>query len=143
MRDRDLPEDWAGFEAYFARVCREELEWTPAIPEVLDTLAAASPPNVPGMHPALWRVMRAPLGRQLHVQTLGLLPGDLRRRLGLSYTHRDERTFRRLAALSRRSGPVVRGPLARVRPQLRPLAPQGAGPRRRGPRTPEPQTAAA
>ncbi len=30
VRDRDLPADWAGFEEYFARVCAEELEWTPA-----------------------------------------------------------------------------------------------------------------
>ena len=94
----------------------EELEWTPAVPEVLATLAASSPPNVPGMHPALWRVLRSPMGRQLHVQTVGLLPADLRRRLGLRYTRRDARTFAILAALSRRAGPVVRGPLAEFGP---------------------------
>lgn len=116
VRDRDLPDDWAGFEAYFDRVVAEELEWTPAIPEVLATLAASKPPNVPGLHPALWRLMRAPMGKQLHVQTVGLLPADLRRRLGLSYTRRDAKTFDRLAAVSRRAGPIVRGPLAEFGP---------------------------
>ena len=45
-----------------------------------------------------------------------LLPADLRGRLGLSWTRRDQRTFDRLAALSRRAGPVVRGPLAEFGP---------------------------
>ncbi|MCW2989480.1 MAG: hypothetical protein JWM73_74 [Solirubrobacterales bacterium] len=116
VRERDLPEDWAGFEAYFEDVVRTELEWTPAIPEVLATLAASKPPNVPGMHPALWKVLRSPMGRQLHVQTLGLLPAGLRARLGLPWSQRDQRTFDRLAAISRRSGPLVRGPLREFGP---------------------------
>ena len=116
VRDRDLPETWPEFEAYFERVATTELEWTPAIPEVLATLSAAKPPNVPGLHPALWRVLRAPMGRQLHVQTIGLLGDDLRRRLGLAYSRRDARTFDRLAAISRRSGPLVRGPLREFGP---------------------------
>jgi len=116
VRDRDLPETWPEFEAYFDRVVATELEWTPAIPEVLATLSAAKPPNVPGLHPALWRVLRAPMGRQLHVQTIGLLGDDLRRRLGLAYSRRDARTFDRLAAISRRSGPLVRGPLREFGP---------------------------
>jgi uncharacterized protein (DUF2236 family) len=116
VRDRDLPETWNGFEDYFARMVAEELEWTPAVPEVLATLSSSPPPNVPGMQPALWRVLRRPLGRQLHVQTIGLLPRDLRRRLGLPYTRRDARTFAALAALSRRAAPVVRGPLAEFGP---------------------------
>lgn len=116
VRDRDLPSDWDGFRTYFDRVVASELEWTPAVPEVIATLSAARPPNVPGLHPALWRVLRAPMGRQLHVQTLGLLPADLRRRLGLAFTGRDQRTFDRLAAISRRAGPVVRGPLREFGP---------------------------
>jgi uncharacterized protein (DUF2236 family) len=143
VRGRDLPEDWPGFEDYFARMVAEELEWTPAIPEVLSTLASSRPPNVPGLHPALWRVLRAPMGRQLHVQTLGLLPPELRRRLGLPYTGRDARTFAALAAISRRSSPIVRGPLREFGPSYvrwrRRALERGdvAG------RAPEPQTAAA
>lgn len=116
VRDRDLPDDWEGFRAYFDGVVASELEWTPAVPEVIATLSAARPPNVPGLHPALWRVLRAPMGRQLHVQTLGLLPADLRRRLGLPFSSRDQRTFDRLAAVSRRAGPLVRGPLREFGP---------------------------
>ncbi|MDX6663830.1 MAG: hypothetical protein QOG68_36 [Solirubrobacteraceae bacterium] len=116
VRDRDLPADHAGFEAYFDRVIAEELCWTPAVPEVLDTLSGSPPPNVPGMHPALWRVLRRPLAMQLRVTTVGMLPRDLRRRLGLPYTKSDARTFRAVAAVSRAAKPVVRGPLREFGP---------------------------
>jgi uncharacterized protein (DUF2236 family) len=111
VRDRDLPDDWAGFEAYFARVTAEELEWTPAVPEVMDTLSSSPPPNVPGMRPGAWRALRAPLAIQLRVTTTGMLPRDLRAKLRLPYSRRDARTFRVLAAASRAAKPVVRGPL--------------------------------
>ncbi len=45
VRARDLPQDLLGFEVYFERVVAEELGWTPAIPEVLDTLNSPQPPR--------------------------------------------------------------------------------------------------
>lgn len=116
VRPRDLPESWPDFEAYLADTVATTLRWTPAVPEVVATLTAAAPPALPGMHPALWRVLRSPIGRQLHVQSVGLLPRELRHRLGLRWTPRDARAFRVLATLSRRAGPVVRGPLAEFGP---------------------------
>lgn len=116
VRDRDLPEEWPELERHAADLIAGRLEWTPAIPEVMATLSAAVPPDIPGMHPALWRVLRSPMGRTLHVQSLGLLPRSLRHRLGLPWTRRDARTFALLTALSRRAGPVVRGPLREFGP---------------------------
>ena len=116
VRYRDLPPTAAGFEEYFASVVSDDLEWTPAIPQVLDTLSASPPPNVPGMHPALWRVLRAPMGRQLRVATVGLMPSRLRATLELPFSPAERRTFGLMAAGSRAAGPAIRGPLARFGP---------------------------
>jgi uncharacterized protein (DUF2236 family) len=116
VRKRDLPATWRDFGAYFDRVVRDELVLTPAVPELLETLERPAPPSIPGMHPALWRVLRKPMAAQLRVSTVGMLPPLLRDRLGLQLTTREERAFRGLAATSRAAGPVVRGPLREFGP---------------------------
>jgi len=117
VRYRDLPEDWDGFERYFADMVAATLEWTPAVEEVMDLLASAPPPKMPGMRPAAWRVLRKPLATQLRVTTTGMLPPELRARLNLPYSKNDARTFRALAAASRAAKPVVRGPLKEFGPR--------------------------
>jgi len=116
VRERDLPADWAGFEAYFARVVEEELAWTPGVPEVLDTLRHAATPNVPGLPDSVWRVIRVPLAWQLNLTTIGMLPPTLRERLGLPFSRRDELTFGALAAGARASGPFRFGPFRNFGP---------------------------
>jgi uncharacterized protein (DUF2236 family) len=116
VRERDLPEDWASFESYFDRMVSERLGWTPAVPEVLDALGASTPPNVPGLHPELWRVLSSPLALQLRVATVGLLPAELRTRLGLRWGPAQRAAFAALAAGSRAAGPFVRGPLREFGP---------------------------
>ncbi|HEX5909227.1 MAG TPA: oxygenase MpaB family protein [Thermoleophilaceae bacterium] len=116
VRERDLPQRASGFKEYFDAVVDEQLQWTPAIPEVLDTLSAAPPPSVPGLRPGVWRLLRRPMAAQLRVATVGLLPERLRRRLELPYSARERRTLAAMAALSRASGPAMRGPLAEFGP---------------------------
>ena len=116
VRDRDLPATWAEFGPYFDAMVRDTLEWTPAVPEVLDTLGAAPPPRVPGMSERAWKTLRKPLSNQLHLTTVSLLPPELRRKLGLQLTPGQRRRFQMLAAASRASGPVVRGPLKEFGP---------------------------
>lgn len=116
VRERDLPETWPEFETYFAGVVARDLCWTPAVPEVLETLSSPVPPDLPGMSPGLWRVLRAPMSLQLRVMTTGLLPRELRHRLGLRWTRGDARTFSALARASRASGPLIRGTLAEFGP---------------------------
>ncbi len=116
VRPRDLPATAAAFERYFEAFVDEQLEWTPAVPQVLDTLMASPPPGVPGMRPELWRVLRAPMGAQMRVVTTGLMPERLRRRLGLPFSSRQRALFRAIAAGSRASGPLLRGPLREFGP---------------------------
>ena len=116
VRARDLPPDWPAFVEYFDRMVADELVWTPAVPEVMATVSASSPPNLPRLRPALWRVASAPMSLQLRVTTVGLVPRELRARLRLPYTRRDARLFRAMAAASRASAPLVRGPLREFGP---------------------------
>lgn len=116
VRPRDLPATWRDFKPYFDRVVREELEWTPAVPELLATLERPMPPAIPGLHPVVWRALSKPLALQGRLATVGLLPRELRPRLGVSLSPREERAFRMFAAASRASSPLIRGPLANVSP---------------------------
>lgn len=116
VRGRDLPARWADFGSYFDSVVRDVLEWTPAVPEVLETLAHAGPPALPRMPRPVWNVVRAPMALQLRVTTVGLLPLEARRKLGLSLTARERAIFSSMAAVSRSSGPVIRGSLAEFGP---------------------------
>jgi uncharacterized protein (DUF2236 family) len=116
VRERDLPAAVTDFDAYVTRTIAETLEWTPAIPEVMATLGHAKRPEVRGLPPALWRVLRVPMGAQLRVTTVGLLPPELRERLELPFGGTDRAAFRALAASSRASGPLLRGALAEFGP---------------------------
>ncbi|WP_354698740.1 hypothetical protein DSM112329_04433 [Paraconexibacter sp. AEG42_29] len=116
VRPRDLPATWRDFRPYFDRVVREELTWTPAVPELLETLDRPAPPAIPGLHPALWSVMRRPMALQLRIATVGMLPPDLRPRLGVSLTRSEETAFRVLSAASRAATPLIRGPLGEFGP---------------------------
>lgn len=111
VRDRDLPERWCDFGAYFAQMVEEELEDNPTVHMVLETLDRPAPPDLPGVPPQLWRLMRRPLSAQMRLTTVGLLPPALRARLGLAWTPGDARAFRAVAAASRASSPLIRGPL--------------------------------
>lgn len=116
VRPRDLPAEWNAFEDYFNTMVTERLEWTPAVPEVLDTLTDAQMPNVPGLRPGLWRVLRVPMSAQQRVATAGLLGPALRERLGMRFTRGDRTAFRTLCRVSKAAEPLMRGPLVNFGP---------------------------
>lgn len=116
VRPRDLPPDWAGFEAYFDEMVATRLQDTPSVHEVLETLARPAAPPVPLLPGPVWRAVRRPLGHELGKLTVGLLPPVLRARFGLRWTATDARVFAALAAASRASGPLLVGPLREFGP---------------------------
>jgi uncharacterized protein (DUF2236 family) len=116
VREGDLPDDVRGFEEYFDRVVHRELEWTPAVPEVLSTFKGAGPPPLDWVPPGLWRVIMAPGLRQLRLTTVALVPEALRERLDLPFSPAERRAWDVIAAASRASGPLVRGPLRNFGP---------------------------
>lgn len=107
VRDRDLPERWSEFGPYFDRMIQERLEPTESVADVLAALAEPPPPAVRGMSEGLWRALRVPAARGARLGTVGLMPKQLRDKLGLDWTGAQQLELRAVAAASRRSGPVL------------------------------------
>jgi uncharacterized protein (DUF2236 family) len=111
VRYQDLPGSWPGLLAYFERMVEDELESTEAAQDVLGALRDPAAPPLPGLrHRSIWRLARLPPARAASLATLGMLPPRLRRRLGVEWSVARERRYRALAALSRRSGPLLPPP---------------------------------
>jgi uncharacterized protein (DUF2236 family) len=133
VRADDLPPDWDGFRAYFDHTLEHELGPNETVDRVL---RAARKPAVPEVGPAvLWKAVLLPATRAAYLGGVGLLPPELRVRLGIPWTSRDERAFRALGAASRALTPVLPRKLKTLGPtQLRwrrraiargPLGPSG------------------
>jgi uncharacterized protein (DUF2236 family) len=107
VRYEDLPETWLGLLAYFDRMVDEELEDTEAAQDVLTSLIDPTAPPLPGMRDWVWRVVSWPSTKAGSLATLGMLPPNLRERLGVEWTPSRERRFRRMASLTRRARPLM------------------------------------
>jgi uncharacterized protein (DUF2236 family) len=106
VRERDLPPLWPAFQEYFNRMVAEELVRTQAVDNVLGTIRHTPAPPLP-IPDVLWRALNLPAGQVLRLGGIGLLPPDLRARLGIRWTGVDEAQFRALGALSRGLTPVL------------------------------------
>lgn len=116
VRERDLPDSWAGFRDYFAVMVGSRLEHTPAVDEVLDALAAPTRPPLPAPIVPLWALARPPLTRVLRLGTVGLLPAVLRRRFAIRWTSADEAALRALGVTLRVGTPLMPGWLLNMGP---------------------------
>lgn len=106
VRDRDLPDDWAGFRLYFDRMCSDVLEDHVTVHEVLDTLAKPGAPPVP-VPQGVWNALRVPLSRQLHLITVGLLPPVLREKFGLPWSAAHQVVFDAATTAVRSTGVLL------------------------------------
>ena len=107
VRYEDLPETWPGLLSYFDRMVADELRDTEAAQDVLTSLISPTAPPLPGMRDWVWRVVSWPSTRAGSLATLGMLPPNLRERLGVEWTPSRERRFRRMAAVTRRARPLM------------------------------------
>jgi uncharacterized protein (DUF2236 family) len=115
VKESELPEHWSGFRDYFDEMVEHDLEDNPTVHLVLESLETPAPP-MEGIPPGVWRVMRRPMAAQVRISTVGMLGPRVREKLNLEWTPREERTFRALAAASRASTPIIRGPLKEFGP---------------------------
>lgn len=119
VRERDLPERWAGFQRYFDETVDGTLTRTSEVDHVLQAVMGAPPPPLP-MPATAWRGLRLPAQRAVWLGGIGMLPERLRPRLGIRWTQRDERLARALGRASRASTPLLPRPLRILGPtQLR------------------------
>jgi uncharacterized protein (DUF2236 family) len=106
VRERDLPENWAGFRAYFRRTARTTLEPTDSVRRVLDTVNRVGAPPTP-VTGRLWPVIRLPARRVVWLGGVGLLEPAVRRRLDIGWTSLDAAQFRVLSTVSRTLDPLM------------------------------------
>src|SRR3954468_8768294 len=107
VRERDLPDDWAGFRAYVERMVHERLEDNDVVHTVLRSLDSPQAPPVELLPEALWRVATLPASRVMHLATIGLLPRALRDKLDVGWTRREALELRAVAAVSRGVTPLM------------------------------------
>jgi uncharacterized protein (DUF2236 family) len=106
VSDRVMPPDWPAFEEYFDRVCREDLEITPAAAALLE-YAKHPPKRFPLVPAPLYRLARVPSSKVMWWVSVGTFPQSVRDHIGASWTERDERWFRRFRGLVSRLWPAV------------------------------------
>ncbi|CAN5152211.1 oxygenase MpaB family protein [soil metagenome] len=107
VRERDLPESWSDFPAYFDTMIDERLERTRSVDDVLEALAEPPPPNVKGLSDPLWKALRVPAARGARLGTVGLMSPALRQKLGLEWSRSQQLELRAVAAASRGSGVLL------------------------------------
>jgi uncharacterized protein (DUF2236 family) len=117
VRERDLPEGWTAFRAYFDEMVAERLERTPAVEEVLEALGDPVGPELNFLPQSAWCVARVPAVHQIELVTGGLLGQDLRERLGVPWSRSKERELRVLATASRAMTPLLPPTLRSVGPR--------------------------
>ena len=133
LSSRPVPPDWDAFVAYYEHMCANVLEVNKATLDVRDISRLAKPPALPWLPDTVWRVLRIPITRQMLWVTTGMYPETVRRKLGLTWTRRDElalRTLGRAVALGwslvpfdRRMHPRARAAWQRVRGEIAADAP--------------------
>lgn len=101
-----IPTTWAQFEAYFARMCEEELvrHRTAAYGMGYTTKGWPRPRR---LHPMIWRLIRLPINSVSASISIGGMPEKGREILGLPWDEHRERRYQRFAAATRRLAPLI------------------------------------
>ena len=106
VREGDLPADWLGYREYFRETCEQQLVRTASVDRVIRSVQSPAAPPV-ALSARAWRIASMPPQRALWLGGIGLMPTELRERLGIAWSERDERTFQRLGRVSRGLTPVL------------------------------------
>ncbi|HEX3510219.1 MAG TPA: oxygenase MpaB family protein [Solirubrobacteraceae bacterium] len=103
----ELPVDWSRFRDYFDAMTRETLAHTAAVDEVLDALARPVPPALAALYRPIWPLVRMPAGHLIGLATAGLLPPQLRVRLGVPWGRRRAAELGLASAALRAATPLM------------------------------------
>ncbi|MEV0028389.1 oxygenase MpaB family protein [Nocardia sp. NPDC050793] len=105
---KEIPENYAAFEKFFADMVENHLHETSTAHDYLRVIRSVAPPKqLPRVLTPLWRAAVAPIGRMQYFVTVGTTPEAARRKLGLTWTAADERKLRALGWLIARTVPLL------------------------------------
>lgn len=112
IRDRDMPQTVEEFWPYYRSVLDTELEANVVVRELIATDRPLPAPDrgagvVRLPLRVLWPLIASPLARFRRFVTIGLMPPDARRAIGLEWTDAQERRLRRLGHAVRVVAPLL------------------------------------
>jgi uncharacterized protein (DUF2236 family) len=116
VRDRDLPEDWAGFRAYVDETITMRLQHTQSVDDVLAALGRPAGPPIRGLGGAAWPAVGIPASHVIRLATAGLMAPELRERLDLTWTARQQLELRAIGRTLRSATPLLPARLRNVGP---------------------------
>jgi uncharacterized protein (DUF2236 family) len=116
IRWRDMPETYDGYRAFVDEIVAERLERNAAVDEVYEALTSTPPSPTKVLGPRTWGALNRPMMRFAGLATVGLMPPELRERLGLELSRSQALELRALGAASRALTPVMPGWLRNVAP---------------------------
>jgi uncharacterized protein (DUF2236 family) len=117
VRAGDLPETWDGFQAYLRCMVDEVLVHNDVVDAVQATAAdAAGGSPLPWIPPRVWGYAGRPLGKFGAFLARGTMGAELRDKFAVPWSPQKEQRFRRIAAMSRASRPVLVPPLRHAGP---------------------------
>jgi uncharacterized protein (DUF2236 family) len=106
VRERDLPPTWGAFREYFRQMTTELLVHTDSVDRVLRAIRRVPPPPVQ-VPQLLWSAVRIPAADALRLGGVGPMGPELRERLNIPWSSRDELRYRALGVASRSLTPVL------------------------------------
>lgn len=109
IRDQDMPPDLPAFWRYFDVMVTDRLEDTPMARYLLDEASARirKPPQLSWLPEPVWQAGYSRLGNLGRLVTMATLPPAMRAKMGLAWTPKHARRFRRLQRMVRTSLPVL------------------------------------
>ncbi|MBL1074394.1 DUF2236 domain-containing protein [Nocardia sp. 2] len=105
---KEIPASFAEWEPWFYDQVDNHLQVTGTAYDYLKVIRSITPPRqVPApLHP-VWRAVTRPVGRLQYFFTVGTTPQNIREKLGLEWTAKDERTLRALGWVIGRTVPML------------------------------------
>ncbi|MEU8898935.1 oxygenase MpaB family protein [Nocardia sp. NPDC048505] len=105
---KEIPEDFAAFEKFFAEVVDNHLQATGTARDYLRVIRSVAPPKqLPRAFAPVWKAAVAPIGKLQYFVTVGTTPEPARRKLGLTWSEADERKLRALGWMIARLVPLL------------------------------------
>ena len=106
LSTRPVPPDLRSFELEFDRICRHELELTPAAERALD-MALHEPFELPNLPWPVRRVLALPATPLARLTAIGGLPAVVRRRFDIPWTWADRRAYAGIVVAARNGGRLL------------------------------------
>jgi uncharacterized protein (DUF2236 family) len=104
VAEKEIPPTYAEFVTFFDAKIEEQLDTNIVAQDFLTGVRRPAPPlGTPKLLKPVWRALINPLGYVQHLSVVGTLPESARRKLGVTWTRRQEaqlRIFGRIVALT-------------------------------------------